>query len=374
MRKALAAVLALPVLASLYLEPLWRRPILLRVPLALASVGLMTLALMPASGRDAGPDAAAVPPEASALRQGRLMDDRSALGLLASLTADVPELRLAWVHDPERPSLDGLEALATRPIERPTIVRHRPFAGTAGVDPNALVSIRFTESMKARPTERSLRISGLDPLADGRLYWVEEGTVLVFDPARPLEHSRKYEVSLLGSATSHDGVTMSERPTEVVLAYTFRVAAQVVAIRQPTVQKPPEPVRPSTSGSAWAWPLDGPITQYFGESRTKYGYHTGIDIDGTTGDPVRAVRAGTVTVAGVHDECSGLQVTIRHADGLESWYRHLSALSVRVGEEVARGELVGRVGETGCSLGSHLHFAIRRGATWLDPLDFLPRR
>jgi hypothetical protein len=373
LRKALAAVLAVPVLASVYLAPLWRRPILLRVPLALTSVGLMTLALMPASG-PAGTDSVVVPPEASAVRQVRPLDDRSAPDLLASLAADVPELRLAWAHDPDRPGLGALDSLAARPIERPTIVRHRPFAGTAGVDPNALVSIRFSESMLGRPTERALRISGLDPLADGRLYWVEEGTVLVFDPDRPLEHSRRYEVSLLGSALSRDGVAMSDEHTQVVLAYTFRVAAEVVPLREPPAQKPAEPVRPSTSGSGWAWPLDGPITQYFGESRTAYGYHTGIDIDGTTGDPVRAAHAGTVTVAGVHDECSGLQVTIRHADGLESWYRHLSALSVRVGEEVARGELVGRVGDTGCSLGSHLHFAVRRGSTWLDPLDYLPRR
>jgi murein DD-endopeptidase MepM/ murein hydrolase activator NlpD len=79
-------------------------------------------------------------------------------------------------------------------------------------------------------------------------------------------------------------------------------------------------------------------------------------------------------VAGHYDACGGNDVHIDHADGLVSWYRHLSHIDVSVGDRVAAGDLIGRVGNTGCSLGSHLHFAIRRGTTFLDPLDFLPGR
>jgi murein DD-endopeptidase MepM/ murein hydrolase activator NlpD len=63
-----------------------------------------------------------------------------------------------------------------------------------------------------------------------------------------------------------------------------------------------------------------------------------------------------------------------HGDGLASWYRHLSRIDVAMGTLVEAGTVIGRVGGTGCSLGSHLHFAIRKGSTFVDPLDYLPPR
>jgi murein DD-endopeptidase MepM/ murein hydrolase activator NlpD len=120
--------------------------------------------------------------------------------------------------------------------------------------------------------------------------------------------------------------------------------------------------------------LIGPITQLFGQSLTQYGFHQGIDIDGDTGDPVRAARSGRVIVAGYADSCGGLQVRIDHGNGYTSWYRHLSRVTVAVGERVSGGTLIGRVGATGCAIGSHLHFGIRKGSTFVDPLKYLPRR
>jgi murein DD-endopeptidase MepM/ murein hydrolase activator NlpD len=125
---------------------------------------------------------------------------------------------------------------------------------------------------------------------------------------------------------------------------------------------------------AWVWPLLGPITQRFGESLTQYGYHQGIDIDGDTGDSVRAARGGTVTVAGTWDSCGGIQVHIDHGGGVESWYRHLSRVDVSVGSRVGAGAIIGAVGSTGCSTGSHLHFAIRDRGEFVDPLRYLPAR
>jgi murein DD-endopeptidase MepM/ murein hydrolase activator NlpD len=81
-----------------------------------------------------------------------------------------------------------------------------------------------------------------------------------------------------------------------------------------------------------------------------------------------------VVVAGIADECGGLQVRIDHGDGLLSWYRHLSSIETAVGARVAGGAIVGRVGNTGCSLGSHLHFGISRNGTFVDPGGYLPAR
>jgi murein DD-endopeptidase MepM/ murein hydrolase activator NlpD len=136
----------------------------------------------------------------------------------------------------------------------------------------------------------------------------------------------------------------------------------------------PSPPEPHPTPSAWQWPLIGPITQYFGQTLTKYGVHQGIDIDGDTGDPVKAARAGRVVVAGYADACGGLQVRIDHGDGFTSWYRHLSRVLVRVGDRASGGTVIGRVGATGCATGSHLHFGIQKGSTFVDPMKYLPHR
>jgi murein DD-endopeptidase MepM/ murein hydrolase activator NlpD len=118
--------------------------------------------------------------------------------------------------------------------------------------------------------------------------------------------------------------------------------------------------------SGWRWPLSGPITQRFNST------HLGIDIDGDTGDVAVAAHAGTVVGAGWLTECGGLQVHVRIASGVETWYQHLSAKLVRVGQEISAGTPIGKVGATGCAQGSHLHFAIRRGTTFVNPLPYLP--
>jgi murein DD-endopeptidase MepM/ murein hydrolase activator NlpD len=141
--------------------------------------------------------------------------------------------------------------------------------------------------------------------------------------------------------------------------------------------RPPVRARPNAvriASSAWRWPLLGPITQRFGETLTEYGFHNGIDIDGETGDPVVAARSGRVSVAGDVDQCGGLQVQVDHGGGVISVYRHLSRIETAVGTSVGDGERIGRVGNTGCSLGSHLHFGISVDGTWVDPLRYLPAR
>jgi murein DD-endopeptidase MepM/ murein hydrolase activator NlpD len=84
--------------------------------------------------------------------------------------------------------------------------------------------------------------------------------------------------------------------------------------------------------------------------------------------------AGTVVVAGHYDACGGLEVHIEHGAGLTSWHRHLSRIDVAVGARVDSGAVIGAVGNTGCSLGSHLHFGIRDGEVFVDPLRYLPAR
>lgn len=99
-------------------------------------------------------------------------------------------------------------------------------------------------------------------------------------------------------------------------------------------------------------------------------FHTGVDFRGDTGDPARATAAGTVIAAG-RDGGYGLMVEVDHGNGLATRYAHLSAISVSVGDRIAAGGVVGRVGSTGRSTGPHLHYETRIKGEPVDPQRFL---
>ncbi|MER3456650.1 MAG: peptidase M23, partial [candidate division GAL15 bacterium] len=68
----------------------------------------------------------------------------------------------------------------------------------------------------------------------------------------------------------------------------------------------------------------------------------------------------------------GLVVVVDHGDGMETWYGHASSLSVRVGQWVERGQVLGRVGCTGACTGPHVHFEVRFRGQPVNPLRYLP--
>jgi murein DD-endopeptidase MepM/ murein hydrolase activator NlpD len=98
--------------------------------------------------------------------------------------------------------------------------------------------------------------------------------------------------------------------------------------------------------------------------------HTGLDLHGETGDPVRATADGTVVAAGWSGGY-GRVVDIDHHNGLSTRYGHLSSVEVRVGQSVKRGQIVGKVGSTGRSTGPHLHYETRPKGEAVDPQKFL---
>lgn len=99
--------------------------------------------------------------------------------------------------------------------------------------------------------------------------------------------------------------------------------------------------------------------------------HTGIDIDGDLGRPVGAAKAGWVARASDFGGY-GTTVTIDHGGSLSTTYSHLSAISVELGDHVARGEVIGRIGCTGNCTGNHLHFEVQRAGVPFKPMRFLP--
>lgn len=116
----------------------------------------------------------------------------------------------------------------------------------------------------------------------------------------------------------------------------------------------------------FVWPIGGTITQRFS------WYHRGVDIATAFGAPVLAADSGTVIVAGWPDNSGyGNRIVIDHGNGTQTWYGHLSAFAVKVGQRVNRGDRIGSEGSTGRSTGPHLHFEIRRNGVHLNPLDYL---
>jgi len=117
---------------------------------------------------------------------------------------------------------------------------------------------------------------------------------------------------------------------------------------------------------AFIWPASGTITQGYWHS------HRAIDIASWIGNKVVASDSGYVIFAGWDRTGYGNLIIIDHGNGYRTYYAHLSAIFVRVGDSVARGTRIGSVGSTGHSTGPHLHFEIRYRGVQRNPLGFLP--
>lgn len=121
----------------------------------------------------------------------------------------------------------------------------------------------------------------------------------------------------------------------------------------------------SATGS-WIWPAAGSISQRF------YPWHKGIDIANRSGGSILAADSGVVVTAGWPDNSGyGNRVMIDHGNGYQTLYAHLSRISVSVGQTVNRGDVIGLMGSTGRSTGTHLHFEIRSSSGNINPLSVL---
>lgn len=121
-------------------------------------------------------------------------------------------------------------------------------------------------------------------------------------------------------------------------------------------------------GSNWSAPLDDTkINSEFGFRR--YRWHHGTDLKLRTGDPVYSVFDGIVRMKSYDRNGYGYYVLVRHRNGLETLYGHLSKISVEIGQEVRSGEIIGLGGSTGRSTGPHLHFEIRYQGLSINPTE-----
>ncbi|GAB4337520.1 MAG: hypothetical protein Kow0089_08840 [Desulfobulbaceae bacterium] len=121
-------------------------------------------------------------------------------------------------------------------------------------------------------------------------------------------------------------------------------------------------------------PVPGRISSKYGRRtdpiRKKKAFHTGVDFRGHTGDKVQATADGIVKTS-TRNSVLGNYVIISHGNGYETIFAHLHKRLVKKGEKVERGQVIGLIGNTGRSTGSHLHYGIRYQKKNIDPMKYL---
>ncbi|NLR90946.1 M23 family metallopeptidase [Flammeovirga agarivorans] len=127
----------------------------------------------------------------------------------------------------------------------------------------------------------------------------------------------------------------------------------------------------TASSTQWAYPLDQPqrVTSKYGFRRWRF--HHGVDVKVAIGDSIRSMFDGVVRIAKYNRRGYGYYVMVRHKNGLETLYGHMSRYIVRAGQEVKAGEVIGLGGNTGRSTGPHLHFEIRYQGYGFNPSDMV---
>lgn len=127
-------------------------------------------------------------------------------------------------------------------------------------------------------------------------------------------------------------------------------------------------------GGKFKWPTPSTrITSPWGDMEDRSSPHKGVDIGalkrGVSGDPIYAAYDGTVVTA-TYSSSAGNWIWINHGDGLMTVYMHCSKLLVSVGTKVSKGDTIALMGTTGNSNGVHLHFAVRKDGSYINPMPY----
>lgn len=215
-------------------------------------------------------------------------------------------------------------------------------------------SLKVGQSLKILPVSGvSHTVKSGDTLESvAKKYSAEQQAILDF-PFNDIPDDFKLKVGQL--LIVPDGV-----PPETKIKPAPRPQPQYLA------QGPNSPSFNAPFGASFIWPTSGSITQYFA------WYHPGIDIANRGAPGIAASDGGTVVVAGWPDSSGyGNRVVIDHGNGYRSLYGHLSNIYVSLGETVSKGQLIGQMGSTGRSSGTHLHLEIHYKGVALNPLAIL---
>jgi len=265
--------------------------------------------------------------------------------------------------------LSGADAL---PLTGPDIALHPPAIGQGEV---AILSIE--KEGRARP----------------EVTWRGKGITVLLDSSNGMW------TAFLGAdlTTVPGGYTLQVRCGDEVLTRQilvlskdhgvrrFTVPKEMEALDTPTLERVQEESKrmrqifsvshdqPLWQGS-WVRPVPGGIVSPFG-CRTiindlERSPHSGVDLKAAEGTPIKAANRGRVVLAADHF-FGGLSVVIDHGGGVHSMYFHLREVSIKAGQIVEKGQLIGLCGSSGRATGPHLHFGIRLHGNRVNPLSLI---
>jgi len=230
-------------------------------------------------------------------------------------------------------------------LQQETILWENDLVATSKIKPGDELSILPIDGVRHKVTR------GETIYSIGKKYKLDEAQVqvIVDYPFNEFLNDETFELATGQNIMVPDGVKTTVTKTAPVTR---------------TVYTTPDAGSVAASGS-FVWPASGRITQGY------RFYHKAYDIANKSGGAILASDAGTVISSGWDPSGYGNKVVIDHGNGYITLYAHMSVLQVRVGQRVNRGDVVGQMGSTGRSTGTHLHFEIRQGDVLLNPGNFL---
>ena len=230
------------------------------------------------------------------------------------------------------------------------------FFAPSTVVPTVVVAVSDDMARLASMTEQKVRI-------------IEERQQLLasmlaghdVDPALLRQIATTSAASQLGQGGPYEPVKSDSDSTFKQLFSSWKKLdnLQVGAIAVPSEK----PVRTAAFTSGY-----GVRSDPFGGGATR---HMGIDLAGPSGTPIYATADGVVSASGYNNGGYGNLIKLDHGRGVETRYGHMSALLVSAGQRVTRGQLIGRMGSTGRSTGSHLHYEVRIEGKAVNPIPFM---
>jgi len=217
-----------------------------------------------------------------------------------------------------------------------------------------------------------LRVEETIPLLSVRSVQTVSLTEAVPYTVEKIKDNSIYEGRTVVSRKGQEGsAKVIARVTKINGVQVEKDVLESETITQPVaqVEKIGTKKRPPTTGSGTF------INPSFGTLSSRYGrrwnrQHKGIDIAGSYNSPIKAADGGVVTYSGWMSGY-GNYVVINHENGYQTAYGHCASLSVKVGDRVAKGDVIAKMGNTGRSTGTHLHFEVIKNGQHVNPLSYV---
>lgn len=198
------------------------------------------------------------------------------------------------------------------------------------------------------------------PPVSGMVHKVREGETVYSIAKKYKTDAQKIVNFPFNDFTDLDTFALSVGQTLIVPDGVMPEAAPIIAPARYSFS----PLAAGGSGQ-FSWPTVGVITQY------PIWYHMAFDIANPSAPPITAAGDGKVILVQYLTYGYGRHVIIDHGDGLSTLYGHMIEIYVKQGDSVSRGQVVGKMGSTGRSTGTHLHFEVRKNGTTVNPTSFL---